>query len=127
MIVLDASAALAALLNAGSARRTVAVEQLHCPHLVDVEMASGLHRSVAAGRLDQQVGWLALDTWSRLAMTRYPTFGLRHRIWELRESVSSYDACYVALAESLDCALVTADARLGRAPGLSCPVTVVPG
>jgi predicted nucleic acid-binding protein len=33
---------------------------------------------------------------------------------------------YVALAESLDCPLVTADARLSRASALRCAVTVVP-
>ena len=38
------------------------------------------------------------------------------RIWELRDNLSAYDAGYVALAESLDCSLVTADARISRAP-----------
>ncbi len=32
---------------------------------------------------------------------------------------------YVALAEALDATLVTSDARLGRAPGLRCPVEVL--
>jgi predicted nucleic acid-binding protein len=36
------------------------------------------------------------------------------------------DASYVALAESLDCALVTADGRLARAPGIGCLITVMP-
>ncbi len=35
------------------------------------------------------------------------------------------DASYVALAEALDARLVTADARLSRAPGVSCPVGVL--
>jgi predicted nucleic acid-binding protein len=48
-------------------------------------------------------------------------------MWELRENVTSYDACYVALAEGLRCALVTADTQLARATGLRCAVTVVPG
>jgi predicted nucleic acid-binding protein len=51
---------------------------------------------------------------------------LLDRVWELRDAVSAYDAMYLALAESLECALVTADARLGRAAGVRCPVTVVP-
>jgi len=48
------------------------------------------------------------------------------RIWELRDDLSAYDAGYIALAERLGCALVTADARLSRALGIRCPVTVVP-
>lgn len=126
MIVVDASAALAALLNAGSARRTLAGEQLHVPHLVDAEVASGLRRRVAAGQVRGEVAHVALRTWQRLGMTRYPVVGLLVRVWELRENVSAYDASYVALAESLDCALLTADARLSRAPGTRCAITVVP-
>ncbi len=44
----------------------------------------------------------------------------------LRQTISAYDAMYVALAEQLDCELVTADARLSGAPGLRCAVTVLP-
>jgi predicted nucleic acid-binding protein len=33
----------------------------------------------------------------------------------------------VALAETLDCTLLTGDARISRAPGLRCSVTVLPG
>lgn len=126
MIVLDASAALSGLLNDGAARRAMTTEQLHCPHLVDSEVASALRRLTAARQLTPDEGWTALDTWRRLGVTRYAVQGLLERVWQLRESVSAYDASYVALAELLDCALVTADARLSRAAGLRCPVTVVP-
>jgi len=42
------------------------------------------------------------------------------RGWELRGSVTAYDACYVALAEGLDAPLATIDVRLSCAPGLTC-------
>ncbi len=125
--MVDASAALSALLNAGPVRRTLADEQLHVPHLIDSEIAGGLRRRVIAREVDADVGWTALDTWRRLGMTRYPAFSLLGRVWELlRDNISAYDASYVALAEHLDCALLSADGRLGRAPGIRCPVTVVP-
>jgi predicted nucleic acid-binding protein len=47
------------------------------------------------------------------------------RAWELRTNLSAYDALDVALAERLDAPLLTADARLARAPGLRCPVEVL--
>ncbi len=50
------------------------------------------------------------------AIERYPTLQLMWRAYELRENVTAYDAAYVALAEALDRPLVTADARLARAP-----------
>ena len=126
MIVVDASAALSALLNDGPARRTLASERLHAPHLIDSEVAHGLRRLVAARQMAAGVGWAALDTMRHLGMTRYPVFAMLDRVWELRDNLSAYDATYVALAEHLDCALLTADARLGRAAGSRCPITVVP-
>jgi predicted nucleic acid-binding protein len=126
VIVLDASAALSALLNAGPARRALASQQLHAPHLVDSEVANGLRRTVAAQQLDADAEWTALDTFRRLGITRYPVFSYLDRVWELRDNLSAYDASYVALAELLDCNLLTADARLSRAPGIRCPITVVP-
>jgi predicted nucleic acid-binding protein len=127
VIVVDASAALSALLNAGPARRAFADQQLHAPHLIDSEVASGLRRRVQSRRLSAGAGWAALDTLRRLGMTRYPGSSVLDRVWELRDNLSAYDACYVALAEFLDCGLLTADARLSRAHGIWCPITVVPG
>lgn len=58
-------------------------------------------------------------------MRRFAAVGLLPRIWELRDNLTAYDATYVALAEALACELLPADARLARAPGPTCPVTVV--
>lgn len=125
-MVVDASAALSALLHAGPARDALGREQLHAPHLIDSEVASGLRRRVAARQMEPDAGWATLDTWRRLGMTRYPAFSMLGRAWELRDNLSAYDASYVALAELLGCSLLTADARLSRAPGVRCPITVVP-
>lgn len=126
MIVVDASAALSALLNAGPARRLLGSEPLHAPYLIDAEVANGLRRKVASRELSPAVGWTALTTWRRLGVSRYPSVGMLERIWQLRDNLSAYDATYVALAEQLECLLLTSDERLSRAPGLRCGVTVVP-
>jgi len=123
----DASAAVAALLNAGPARRALASDQLHAPHLVDSEVVSALRRHVGTARLAPDDAWRALDTWRRLGLTRYAVIGVIQRVWELRDNLSAYDASYVALAEQLGCALLTCDGRLGNAPRLRCPITVVSG
>lgn len=126
MIVVDASAALAGLLNDGPARALLSAQQLHAPHLIDSEIASALRRHVAIGQLDAAQGSDTLAAWSLLAVTRYGVHALLGRVWELRHSVSAYDAGYVALAEALGSTLVSADARLARAVGLRCSVTLVP-
>jgi predicted nucleic acid-binding protein len=126
VIVVDASATVSALANDGPARDLLAAQQLHAPHLVDAEVASAFRRRVLAGEVTADQGWAALDVFRRLALTRHEMSPLLHRVWQMRENVSAYDATYMALAEALDCALVTADARLGRVPGARCAVTVVP-
>jgi len=50
---------------------------------------------------------------------------LLRQCWELRNGLTVYDAAYVALAEALGAPLVTADARLARAPGVRCRVEVL--
>lgn len=125
-MVVDASAAISGLLNAGPARQVLAEERLHVPHLIDSELVNGLRRAVASSLTMPDDAWAAIERWRQLGMTRHGGVALFERVWALRQNLSAYDACYVALAESLGCPLMTADARLGRAPGLRCPVTVVP-
>lgn len=43
----------------------------------------------------------------------------------LRDNLSAYGSTNVALAEALEVPLVTADRRLGRAPGPRCMITVI--
>jgi predicted nucleic acid-binding protein len=50
---------------------------------------------------------------------------LRRRAFQLRDNLSAYDAAYVALAEALECTLVTRDARLARASGHDAQIVVL--
>ncbi len=68
-----------------------------------------------------------LDQLDRLGVRPYHVDPFLSRIWELRDTLSTYDAWYVALAEELDTDLVTTDERLASAPGPRCPITVVTG
>ncbi len=98
---------------------------LHAPHLIDLEVVAALRRRSAAGQVHERRVGLALRDLGRLPLTRYPHYLLLRRAWQLRHNISPYDASYVALAEVLDTTLVTADARLRRAPGLGCAIEVL--
>ncbi len=47
------------------------------------------------------------------------------RIWELRKTVTAYDAVYLALAEALSTPLLTCDRRLASSTGHSASVECV--
>ncbi|MCP2238704.1 type II toxin-antitoxin system VapC family toxin [Prauserella halophila] len=57
---------------------------------------------------------------------RSPHRGLIPRVWELRHSITPYDAAYVALAEQLDIPLLTTDARLAGSNGHSAEIELYP-
>jgi predicted nucleic acid-binding protein len=98
----------------------------HCPHLVDIEVASSLGRLTRRGGLDPSVAEQALGFFAELRIQRYPMTLLLERVWALRESVSAYDAAYVALAEALDFPLLTTDKRLARSHGHRAQILAYP-
>jgi predicted nucleic acid-binding protein len=57
---------------------------------------------------------------------RVPTARMIRRAYELRANVTSYDATYVALAEMLNCTLLTGDKRLATATGPRCSIRALP-
>ncbi|MGL4743688.1 MAG: type II toxin-antitoxin system VapC family toxin [Dermatophilaceae bacterium] len=130
MIVADASIVVSALLStsgagARSRERLRRDPELHVPHLLDVEVTAALRRRVRLGQTDPRTAAAVIGDLTDLAATRWDHEPLLRRVWELRENVTAYDACYVALAELLDAVLLTGDRRLTRAPGLRCAVEVL--
>jgi predicted nucleic acid-binding protein len=100
-------------------------ESLHAPHLIDVEVAQVIRRSVALGVISPQRGMATLATLGDLALRRYSHSELLPRVWELRNNLTAYDATYVALAEILDAPLLTRDRRLAAAPGHVARIEVI--
>lgn len=128
--VIDASALALALGGKDTAsaalRDTFSSTRRHAPHLIDAEVGSVLRRHEQAGLLSPAEAESALKAGRMLVDHRYPHAGpLAELAWTLRHNVSFYDALYVALAVRLDLPLVTADARLARAPGATCAVELV--
>lgn len=129
MIVVDASVLAPALGDddddGDRARDRLRGEELCAPSLVDLEVASVLRRAEAGGRIDARRAAQALADLARTPMRRIGHVALLERVWGLRANVTPYDAAYVALAEATGATLVTADARLARAPGVRCAVDLV--
>ena len=130
MIVVDASALLEFLLQTSLGARVEARlfrdgDELHAPHLLDVEVVQGLRRlvrtgEVAPGRADEAIADL-ID----LDLHRHAHVDLLARAWKLRDNVSAYDAMYVALAEAIEATIVTCDGPLAKAPGHHARIDVI--
>ena len=123
-LVVDASVVVAAVLDSGPVGRWaegILLEgPLAAPDHLRVEASNVLRRAALAGDVSADVAALAHADLARLPVELFPFAPFAARVWELHENVASYDACYVALAESLNADLATLDRRLTRAPGLRC-------
>jgi predicted nucleic acid-binding protein len=131
MIVLDASVltfAVGEAQSVGERAREVLREAKTAavPDIADLETVSALRKLWQAGKLDVRQFRVAVDDLVALPLTRYPSLPLLRRVYQLRENLTPYDACYVALAEGLGCPLYTADKRLANAPGPRCDITLFP-
>ena len=100
-------------------------ETLHAPHVVDLEVAQALRGSVRRGEAGPARAEEALTDLADFPLYRYPHPELLARIWELRDSLTAYDASYVALAEALEATLLTRDSRLARAGGHHAKVELI--
>ena len=129
MIVVDASVLSVALGDDGTdgaaARAAIAGETLTAPELLDLEVLSVWRRQVAAGHMTAGRAELAIADLVAIPLRRVSHRPLIDRCWELRQTVTAYDEAYIALAEILAVPLLTADARLSRAPGLRCQVDLL--
>ncbi|GAA1058497.1 ribonuclease VapC9 [Agromyces luteolus] len=125
-LVLDASSVVGLLLDPDAEEHAIASRgSLHAPSIVPYEVSNVLRRLQGAGKLADRDAEQAFADYAALDIELWPWPTLGERVWQLRGNLSSYDAAYVALAERIDATLVTRDARLARAPGTTCAITVV--
>ncbi|HJR70080.1 MAG TPA: type II toxin-antitoxin system VapC family toxin [Gammaproteobacteria bacterium] len=130
MIVVDASAVLELLLGTERAERVAARvlapdERLDAPHLLDIEIGQALRRLAQLNAITVLRAEEALADFASLVIERHAHRELLPRIWQLRDSLTAYDAAYVTLAEALDAPVLTCDAKLGRAHGHRARIEVV--
>ena len=126
--VVDASVLVAALVDSGHegkwAESLLAEGSLAGPELVLAEASNILRRLERTGQISRIEAATAHGDLLKLDLDLFPFAPFAERVWALRGNLTSYDAWYVALAEALDCPLVTLDRRLSRASGPNCEIIV---
>jgi predicted nucleic acid-binding protein len=126
VLVVDGSVIVLVVADGGvdgdACRARLRGEAIAGPDLLRIEVVSVVRRQAGAGSLTAVQASAAIDDLLALPLTVYPTFPLLQRVWALRNNLTAYDACYVALTEALACPLLTADLRLANAPGARCNI-----
>lgn len=123
-IIVDASVLVAAAIDAGPngkwAEQVVSSDSIHGPEIVLAETVNILRRLELAQQVTTFEASSAFQDCMQLRIECYPFEPFAERVWELRNTLTSYDAWYVAVAEALSLPFATLDARLARAPGPRC-------
>jgi predicted nucleic acid-binding protein len=108
VIILDPSVLLGVLLGradaVGGVERELGGarnEAFHAPDLIELETLNALRRLLRARAVTRDRAEQAVVHLAAMRLIRYPHAPLRARVWSLRDSLSAYDAAYVALAEVL--------------------------
>lgn len=103
----------------------LATEELHAPALLDYEVLSALRGLTLGLHVSAARAQDVLTDFDDLPIQRWPSVdSLRRRAFQLSDNISAYDAAYVALAEALECPLLTRDGRLARSGGHTVQVEV---
>lgn len=128
-LVLDASAYVLAFTadtpTARHVRGQIGARSVHAPHVIVAEVGSVARRMSARGDIKPDRGLALVRQVSEIVTQLHAHGPLTRLAWSLRDNLSYCDALYVALAAALGHPLLTADARLARAPGLPCAVELV--
>ncbi len=97
-------------------------EHLIAPELLDLEVVSVIRKALLVGNIAERKALLAIKDLVDIPIKRVSHRSLLPRVWEVHQYITTYDAVYIALAEALNVALATADARPAKAPQLQCVV-----
>jgi predicted nucleic acid-binding protein len=94
-------------------------DMLVAPDLISYEIGSVLRRLCLAGKLDESKAGTALQSFEELRIDLHEPAPLMQRAWHLRNNFSFYDACYIALSETLKVPLYTSDLKLAASQHLT--------
>ncbi|GAB2965619.1 type II toxin-antitoxin system VapC family toxin [Saccharothrix stipae] len=128
-IVVDCSALIEVV--AGKAPDRMLLRRLSnstaaAPVLLDAEAMRVLRRMERREELSSEQAGTAFSFICTAPVERFALRGLVERAWSLRESISTNDSFYVALAERLGVPLVTTDGKLAGSNGHQVDIDVYP-
>ena len=116
MTVIDSSALVELVLNPERARHSgyLLGEDVFAPALLIPESLNALKKQVARKAISPQRAKLAMQRIHTAPIDVVSMHNLTEHIWKLSGTFSTYDACYVALAQHLDMPLLTCDVKLAN-------------
>ena len=123
-VVIDASVLVAALVDSSERGRwaedAIISGSLHAPELARAEATNILRRLERSKQISPAEANAARDDLMELNLETFGFDPFADRIWDLRHSITSYDAWYVALAEALQLPLATLDLKLAKSTAAKC-------
>lgn len=94
------------------------------PELILPETANIIRRLERTGKITQFEAVYAHNDLLNVDIELYPYKPFAERVWQLRFNLTTYDAWYVAIAETLGCKLITLDLKLTRLKNIDCEVVI---
>lgn len=127
MKVIDASAMIDLLIGSERSDQLASIldDDLFAPDLLVAEVFAFLRRMAARSRITATAADDLAQVFQSAPVEYVQVWPRAGRVWELRDTISTYDACYVAVAEEVGAPLVTTDLRLARGAAGIVPVIVV--
>ena len=89
----------------------------YVPDIIDVEFHHALRGLALENKISSSRAEQARVLFADTPKIRFPSCELTQRVWSLRHNLGAYDACFVALAESLEVPLITCDEKQAGASG----------
>ena len=128
-VVVDASTVIAVVSGddprGSAATARIVGANLIAPTILPYEVTNVVRRRWAGGVISLDDATTAMQGFAELNVEYFQWAMLADRVWQLRGSLSSYDASYIALAEIMRCPLMTADAKLAAMAPATCQVELI--
>ncbi|GAB3384442.1 PIN domain-containing protein [Humibacter soli] len=125
-VVPDASVVVEQLLTGDGALTALSSAVLIAPSVLPYEVSNVIRKLWTVRSLPADHERDLVSLLRSFPVMYWPWEMIAERVWELRHNLTSTDASYVAVAELAGAVLVTKDRRMAAAPGIRCPVEVMP-
>ncbi len=109
----------------GGPERVLGSARLAAPAHFDAEALNAFRGLSRRGNLSDQKAAEARASLFEFPLARMPIEPLAEGAWSLRDNLTMHDALYVALAQVLECELITADRGIAVAPSTGITIRLI--